>query len=69
MKIIILSLILFVLPLFNQAQNSQLQNLDINLSNVDYPYEVHFLKLQFQNHNLQMAYMAICPISKHSTGL
>lgn len=52
-------MILFALTQFIHAQNNLLQNLDINLSNVDYPYEVHFLKLQFQNHNLQMAYMDV----------
>ncbi|HLN72156.1 MAG TPA: alpha/beta hydrolase [Prolixibacteraceae bacterium] len=59
MKTIILTCLLFALSLFIYAQNSQLQNLDINLSNVDYPYEVHFLKVQMQNHNLQMAYMDV----------
>lgn len=59
MKTTILTLILLTLSLFIPAQNNQLQNLDINLSNVDYPFEVHFLKLQIQNHNLQMAYMDV----------
>jgi pimeloyl-ACP methyl ester carboxylesterase len=59
MKTTILTLVLLVSSLFIHAQNSQLQNLDINLSNIDYPYEVHFLKLQIQNHNLQMAYMDV----------
>ncbi|MGE5393866.1 MAG: alpha/beta fold hydrolase [Candidatus Saccharibacteria bacterium] len=59
MKTTILMLILFALPLFIPAQNGQLQKLDINLSNVDYPYEVHYLKLQIQNHHLQMAYMDV----------
>jgi pimeloyl-ACP methyl ester carboxylesterase len=59
MKTILLALILLAFPLFHHAQNSQLQNLDINLTNVEYPYEVRYLKLQIQNHNLQMAYMDI----------
>lgn len=59
MKTTILTLILLTLSLFIPAQNNQLQKLDINLSNVDYPFEVHFLKLQIQNHNLQMAYMDV----------
>jgi len=61
MKTRIFYLILFILPLLSQAQNQQLRNLDINLSNVDYPYEVHFLKLNIQHQNLQMAYMDILP--------
>jgi hypothetical protein len=31
-----------------QAQNSNLQNLDLNLSSVKYPFDVHFLKLHVQ---------------------
>jgi len=56
-KIFILSLL--ILPLLIQAQKSSLQNLDINLSQVTYPFEVHFLKLHIQNQDLQMAYMDI----------
>lgn len=61
MKTRVITLILFALSMFLSAQNSQLQNLDINLSTVEYPYEVHFLKVRFQNHNLQMAYMDVRP--------
>lgn len=43
------------------AQKSNLQNLDINLSRVSYPFEVHFLNLHIQNQNLKMAYMDIQP--------
>ena len=35
--------------------------LDINLSNYQYPFEVHFLELTSQNQDLKMAYMDIHP--------
>ena len=60
---------MFVLPLLLKAQISLLQNLDINLSTVEYPYEVRFLKLQFQNHNLQMAYMDVRPSNPNSKNI
>jgi len=44
-----------------QAQKDNLQNLDINLSQVTYPYEVHFLSLHIQNQDLKMAYMDVHP--------
>ncbi|HEY3371137.1 MAG TPA: alpha/beta hydrolase [Prolixibacteraceae bacterium] len=59
MKTKLTLLILLVVSLWTQAQNSQLQNLDINLSNYTYPYEVHFLNLHIQDQDLQMAYMDI----------
>lgn len=49
---------LFV-PLLMSGQNNQLQNLDIRLSSVKYPYPVHFLDLNIQNQHLKMAYMDI----------
>lgn len=61
MKTKILLFILLVGTLQVQAQNSNLQNLDINLSTVNYPYEVHFLNLRIQNQDLKMAYMDIQP--------
>jgi Predicted hydrolases or acyltransferases (alpha/beta hydrolase superfamily) len=60
MRTKILFLLLLLSPLFNLAQN-QLQNLDINLSSVKYPFDVHFLKLNVQNQILQMAYMDVHP--------
>jgi pimeloyl-ACP methyl ester carboxylesterase len=44
-----------------KAQNSSLQNLDINLSTIEYPFAVHFLNLHIQNQVLQMAYMDVRP--------
>jgi len=52
--------LLLVLPKLNSAQN-QIQNLDINLSSVKYPYQTHFLKLNVQNQELEMAYMDVHP--------
>ena len=61
MKTKIFFLILFVGPLLLTAQNNKLQNLDVNLNNVKYPFDVHFLNLHIQNQDLKMAYMDIQP--------
>jgi len=53
-------LFLLITPLLSISQNI-LQNLDVNLSTVKYPFEVHFLNLRVQNQDLQMAYMVIQP--------
>jgi len=60
MKTTILFLILLI-PLLTKSQNGNLQNLDINLSTVKYPFEVRFLNLHIQNQDLQMAYMDVRP--------
>ncbi len=60
MRAKILILLLLILPLINFAQK-QLQNLDITLSTISYPFDVHFLKLHVQNQELEMAYMDISP--------
>ena len=52
-----------------QAQNSKLQNLDINLSTVKYQYDVHFLNLHIQNQDLKMAYMDIQPEKPNSKNI
>jgi len=61
MKSRIFILILLIVPILMQAQKSSLQNLDINLSTVAYPFEVHFLNLHTQNQDLRMAYMDVHP--------
>ena len=61
MKTKIFFLILIVVPLWIQAQKNNLQNLDINLSTVTYPFDVHFLNLHIQNQDLKMAYMDVHP--------
>jgi pimeloyl-ACP methyl ester carboxylesterase len=60
MRTKILFLLFLLSPLLNFGQ-TQLENLDINLSSVKYPYSVHFLKLDVQNQTLQMAYMDVHP--------
>jgi len=40
---------------------SQIKPLDAELSNYQYPYEVHFLDLKTQNQELKMAYMDVKP--------
>lgn len=57
----IIFLLLLALPVWMQGQDNKLQNLDINLSAVEYPYPVSFLSLPIQNQDLQMAYMDIHP--------
>ncbi len=52
---------LLVLPLFTFGQADTLENLDVNLSNVRYPFEVSFLKLAIQQQSLNMAYMDVKP--------
>lgn len=40
---------------------SQVKPLDAELTNYDYPYEVHFLNFKSQNNDLKMAYMDVKP--------
>jgi len=40
---------------------SQVKPLDAELTNYQYPYEVHFLDFKSQNNNLKMAYMDVQP--------
>ena len=54
MKTTILFLILLI-PLLTKSQNGNLQNLDINLSTVIYPFEVRYLNLHIQNQDLKLA--------------
>ncbi len=53
-------LFLLITPLLSISQNI-LQNLDVNLSTVKYPFDVHFMNLHIQNQDLLMAYMDIQP--------
>ncbi|MBV7441214.1 alpha/beta hydrolase [Weeksellaceae bacterium TAE3-ERU29] len=46
---------------FVKAQDNQLQWLDIELANYEYPYDVSFLNLNNQHQELKMAYMDIKP--------
>ncbi|MET3539039.1 alpha/beta fold hydrolase [Chryseobacterium limigenitum] len=40
---------------------SQVKPLDADLTNYEYPYEVHFINLKSQNNDLKMAYMDVKP--------
>jgi len=46
---------------FTNAQSSQLQWLDLELSNYTYPYHVSVLPLDIQEQHLQMSYMDVKP--------
>lgn len=59
MKIILF--LLMLAPFAGFAQENALKELDINLSNYQYPYPVHFLDLNIQQQNLKMAYMDVTP--------
>lgn len=60
-KILVIMIILFAFQQFTNAQNNNLQWLDIDLSNYEYPYEVHTLNLRIQDQDLKMAYMDVKP--------
>lgn len=59
-KILVLIIALCSFHITN-AQEDNLPWLDIELSNYEYPYEVHTLPLNIQEQNLEMAYMDIKP--------
>ncbi len=62
MKFSTLSLILFIgIQSLAVAQENELQWLDIELSNYEYPYEVSVLPLHIQEQELKMAYMDVQP--------
>lgn len=60
-KTIRLFFLLLMVPFLMSGQNTRLQNLDLHLSSVKYPYPVHFLDLHIQQQDLKMAYMDIQP--------
>ena len=59
MKNIKLFLLLF--PILCFSQEGKIKSLDINLSNYEYPYPVHFIELTSQRQNLKMFYMDVIP--------
>lgn len=61
MKPLIFFLIGFVTINLSAYGQEQREVLDINLSNYDYPYEVHFFTLENQQQPLKMAYMDVHP--------
>ena len=56
-----IKLILLLLPLFCFSQEQKIKQLDINLTNYEYPFPVQFLELNNQQQSLKMAYMDIKP--------
>lgn len=56
-----IQIILLLLPLLCLAQQENIKALDINLTNYEYPFPVHFLELNNQRQPLKMAYMDIKP--------
>ncbi|MGJ8592541.1 MAG: alpha/beta fold hydrolase [Aquaticitalea sp.] len=60
-KILIAIAILFLTIQVSKAQTENLQWLDIELSNYDYPYTVKTLNLNIQEQQLKMAYMDVEP--------
>ncbi|KJD36733.1 alpha/beta hydrolase [Tamlana sedimentorum] len=62
MKTLFLNLCLVILTITNiNAQTNQLEWLDIELSNYEYPFTVNVLDLNIQNQDLKMAYMDVKP--------
>ncbi len=60
-KNLLILIILLYSYQFTKAQNNDLQWLDIELSNYQYPYTVYTLPLNIQEQELNMAYMDIKP--------
>ncbi|QSB25835.1 alpha/beta fold hydrolase [Flavobacterium sp. CLA17] len=56
-----IQIILLLLPFLCLAQQEKIKALDINLTNYEYPFPVHFLELNNQRQPLKMAYMDIKP--------
>ena len=56
-----IKIILFILPFFCFSQEQKIKNLDIHLTNYEYPFPVHFLELNNQRQVLKMAYMDVKP--------
>ena len=48
-------------PFLIFAQQDKLKNLEIDLSNYEYPYEVSYIDLNVQKQDLKMAYMDVKP--------
>lgn len=51
----------FLLPFLCFSQQESIKGLDINLSNYEYPFPVHFLDFNNQRQSLKMAYIDIKP--------
>lgn len=64
-----LKLILLLLPLFCFSQQEKIKQLDINLSNYEYPFPVKFLEVSNQRQLLKMAYMDITPANYNNKNI
>lgn len=53
--------ILLLISCASFAQQEKLQWLDLNLTNYDYPYPVHYITLNLQQQELKMEYMDVKP--------
>ena len=53
--------ILLLISCASFAQQEKLQWLDLNLTNYDYPYPVHYITLNVQQQELKMEYMDVKP--------
>lgn len=60
-KLLTILILILGFQQFTNAQNTNLQWLDIDLSNYEYPYEVHTLNLRIQDQDLKMEYMDVKP--------
>lgn len=60
MKRIVLTL-LIIIPFSALAQKSAIRELDVNLTDFEYPYPVSFINLTIQQQTLRMAYMDVQP--------
>ncbi|CAD0007786.1 alpha/beta fold hydrolase [Flavobacterium salmonis] len=56
-----IKLLLLLLPLICFSQEEKIKQLDINLTNYEYPFPVKFFELNNQRQFLKMAYMDITP--------
>lgn len=56
-----IKLLLFLFPFLVFSQEAQIKSLDINLTNYEYPFPVHFLELSSQRQYMQMFYMDVKP--------
>jgi pimeloyl-ACP methyl ester carboxylesterase len=61
MKKVYLALLLWPLAFVLNAQPESLRKLDLNLENYQYPYPVHYIRLNIQQQALQLAYMDVLP--------
>lgn len=57
----ILKLLFILIPFLSFGQQGNIKALDINLSNYEYPFPVHFIELSNQRQYMKMSYMDVIP--------